>query len=175
MDLRKTLVAALAAVGLSWPVPMAADPVAVRYREGVVHGFLTLRSPEGAITAVGDLTQVAQGDRITSRLVFHFKDGSLQDETAVFSQRAQFRLVSDHLIQKGRAFEQPLDMRIDGQSGQVTVRYLDEDGQEKVENQRLELPPDLANGLIITLLKNVRRAALPATFSYVAATPSHGW
>ena len=62
-------------------------------------------------------------------------------------------------------------MKIDGQSGQVAVRYLDENGQEKVENERLELPPDLANGLIITLLKNVRRNALPATFSYVAATP----
>ena len=37
------------------------------------------------------------------------------------------------------------------------MRNLDEDGQEKIENERLELPPDLANGLIITLLKNVRR------------------
>ena len=101
---------------------------------------------------------------MTSRLVFHFKDGSLQDETAVFTQRGQFRLISDHLVQKGRAFERPLDMQIDGPSGQVTVRYLDEDGQEKIENERLELPPDLANGLIITLLKNVRRAALPADF-----------
>jgi hypothetical protein len=62
-------------------------------------------------------------------------------------------------------------MTIDGQSGQVTVRYLDEDGQEKTESERMELPPDLANGIIITLLKNVRSAALPATFSFVAATP----
>ena len=107
-----------------------------------MHGFLTLRSPEGAIIAGGDLTQVAQGDRVTSRLVFHFKDGSLQDETAVFSQRGHFQLVSDHLVQKGRAFERPLDMRIDGQSGQVTVRYLDEDGQEKTESERMELAPD---------------------------------
>jgi hypothetical protein len=165
------VVAALVGVGLLWPVSVSADPVAVRYREGVVHGFLTLRSATGAILASGDLIQVAQGDRVTSRLVFHFKDGSLQDETAVFSQRGHFRLVSDHLIQKGRAFERPLDMTIDGQIGQVTVKYLDEDGQEKTESERMELPPDLANGMIITLLKNVRRAALPATFSFVAATP----
>jgi hypothetical protein len=171
MDLRNLLVAVLAGVGLLCPAPTSADPVAVRYREGVVHGFLALRSTEGALLASGDLTQVAQGDRVTSRLVFHFKDGSLQDETAVFTQRGQFRLISDHLVQKGRAFERPLDMRIDGPSGQVTVRYLDEDGQEKIENERLELPPDLANGLIITLLKNVRRATMPATFSFVAATP----
>jgi hypothetical protein len=171
MDPRNLLVAVLAGVGLLSPAPAPADPIAVRYREGVVHGFLVLRSPEGAILASGDLTQLAQGDRVTTRLVFHFKDGSLQDETAIFTQRGQFRLISDHLVQKGRAFERPLDLRIDGASGQVTVRYLDEDGQEKVENERLELPPDLANGLIITLLKNVRGAALPATFSFVAATP----
>jgi hypothetical protein len=137
----------------------------------VVHGFLTLRAADGAIVASGDLVQVAQGDRVTSRLVFRFKDGSIQDETAVFSQREHFQLVSDHLVQKGRAFERPLDMTIDRQSGQVTVRYLDEDGQEKTESERMELPPDLANGVLVTLLKNVRRAALPATFSFVAATP----
>ena len=28
----------------------------------------------------------------------------------------------------------------------------------------MDLPPDLANGVLITLLKNVRRAALPANF-----------
>jgi hypothetical protein len=169
MDLRSLLAAVLAGVGFL--SPLSADPVAVRYREGVVHGFLTLRSPEGAIIAGGDLTQMAQGDRVTSRLVFHFKDGSLQDETAVFSQRGRFQLVSDHLVQKGRAFERPLDMKIDRQSGRVTVRYLDEDGQEKVETEQLDLPLDLANGLIITMLKNVRHAELPATFSFVAATP----
>jgi hypothetical protein len=171
MDVRNTWVPALACGAILWCAPISADPVQVHYREGVVHGFLTLRSPEGAITAVGDLTQVAYGDRVTSRLVFHFKDGSLQDETAVFSQRGEFRLVSDHLVQKGRAFERPIDMKIDRPRGEVTVRYLDEDGQEKVDNERLELPPDLANGLIITLLKNVRRTALPASVSYVAATP----
>ena len=171
MDVMKRWVPALACGAILWSASLSADPVPVRYREGVVHGFLTLRSSDGAILAAGDLIQVVRGERVTTRVTFHFKDGSVQDETALFSQRGQFRLISDHLVQKGRAFERPLDMNIDGLSGQVTVRYLDEDGQEKVENEHLELPPDLANGLIITLLKNVRRAALPATFAYVAATP----
>ena len=42
---------------------------------------------------------------------------------------------------------------------------------QKFEDERLELPADLANGLIITLLKNVRPAALPPSLSFVAATP----
>jgi hypothetical protein len=129
--------------------------VAVRYAEGLVHGFLILRTLDGTALADGDLIQTARCDRVTSRLIFHFKDGSIQDETAVYSQRQRFRLMTDHLVQKGPTFPQPLDMSIDGASGRVTVRYTDE-GKEKVETERLDVPPDLANGLILTLLKNVQ-------------------
>ena len=66
---------------------LLAQPVAVRYAEGIVHGFLSLRTTDGELVANGDLIQVARGDRVTSRLVFRFKDGSLHDETSVFSQR----------------------------------------------------------------------------------------
>lgn len=153
------------------PSTPAADPVAVRHVEGLVRGFLALRTIDGRPVATGDLIQNARGDRVTSRLVFHFKDGSTHDETAVFSQRGHFRLITDHLVQKGPAFEPPLEMRIDRQKGQVSVLYKDDDGADKAEVERLELPPDLANGLIITLLKNVRRSALPTKVSFVAPTP----
>jgi hypothetical protein len=79
--------------------------------------------------------------------------------------------VSDHLAQKGPTFPQPLDMTINASTGQVTVRYTDEHGQQRVESEHLDLPPDLANGLIPTLMKNVRHNALPKTLSLVAATP----
>lgn len=72
------------------------------------------------------------------------------DETAVFSQQQQFRLISDHLVQKGPSFPRPIDMTIDTLKGQVTVRYADDHGQTKVESEHLDLPPDLANGLIVT-------------------------
>jgi len=35
----------------------------------------------------------------------------------------------------------------------------------------MELPDDLANGIIIALLKNIKPDAPPASFSFVAATP----
>jgi hypothetical protein len=95
----------------------------------------------------------------------------VHDETAVFSQQRQFRLISDHLVQKGPVFPVPLDMSIDGASGQVTVRYANEHGEQKQESERLSLPPDLANGLVPTLLKNVRPDAPPKSFSLIAATP----
>jgi hypothetical protein len=152
------------------PATASPEPVAVRFMEGLVHGFLSLRAPDGAVLASGDLIQIARGDRVTSRLVFRFKDGSSHDETAVFSQRGHFRLLTNRLIQKGPAFGRPLDMTIDTGTRQVTVRYMD-DGKEKTEAEQLDLPPDLANGMIITLLKNVRPGALPKSLSLVVATP----
>jgi len=163
-------VVSLVALAVSRPGVASAEPVAVRQVEGLVHGFLVLRSSEGAVLASGDLIQVARGNRVTSRLVFHFKDGSLHDETAVFSQAGHFQLLSDHLVQRGAAFERPLDMTIDRRRGRVTVRYTD-DGKEKVEVEQMELPLDLANGMIITLLKNVRPDVLPPSVSFIAATP----
>jgi hypothetical protein len=161
----------LTAVALLRAGAPSADVVAVRYVEGVVHGFLVLKSTDGSVLGSGDLIQVAAGSRVTTRLLFHLKDGSTNDETAVFTQRGQFRLVSDHLVQKGPLFERPLDMMIDVASGQVTVRYTNDHGEEKTEAEHMELPPDLANGLIIPLLKNVHHNSFPPNVSFVAATP----
>jgi hypothetical protein len=72
---RGTLI--LTVVALVCGVTLCADTVSVRHTEGIVHGFLALRTLDGTTIADGDLIQHAQGDRVTSRLVFHFKDGSL--------------------------------------------------------------------------------------------------
>src|SRR5258708_7553514 len=99
-----------AIVALVFSCGLAAEPVTVRFTEGLVRGFLSLRTLDGTRVADGDLIQRAQGDRVTTRLVFRFKDGSLRDETSVFSQRGTFRLISSHLVQKGPSFPQPLEM-----------------------------------------------------------------
>ncbi len=158
--------AAALSAGALW-----AEPVAVRYAEGLVHGFLVLRTLEGATLAEGDLIQVARGDRVTSRVVFHFKDGSLHDETVVFSQRHTFRLISYHLVQKGPAFPHPMDVSVDASTRQFTVHYTDDDGKEKVLTDQLKLPLDLANGMVPTLLKNFPPNVPLMTVSMVAATP----
>jgi hypothetical protein len=161
----------LACAVLLQPVVLPAAPVAVRHLEGLVHGFLVLRTLEGDILADGDLIQVAHGDRVTSRLVFHFKDGSIHDETAVFSQRRNFRLLSDHLVQKGPAFQHPIEVSIDGSTGQVTVHDPNDDGKQKVATDHFDLPSDVANGLVLTLLKNIRSDAPHTKVSMVVFTP----
>jgi hypothetical protein len=145
--------------------------VMVRHAEGLVHGFLVLRSIDGKTIADGDLTQTAEGDRVTSKLDFHFKDGSSRTEVVVFSQSHNFRLLTDHVIEKGPAFKLAMETSIDASTGEVSVRYKDKDGQEKVESERLDLPANIANGLIFTLLKDIDPTAPQTTLSMVAATP----
>ena len=150
---------------------LSASTIAVRYKEGLVHGFLVLSTLDGTPIAEGDLTQVPEGNHITSRLIFHFKDGSRSEETAIFSQRGYFRLLSYHLVQKGPAFQHATEISITPSKGEVTVNYTDDDGKEKVLNERLKLPPDLANGLVLTLLKNLGPAPPPLEVSMVVAAP----
>ncbi len=163
--------AAIAAVlSLVAGVAVHGEPVEVRYPEGLVHGFLDLRTLDGTTIASGDLIQVPRGSEVTTRLTFRFKDGSLHDETAVFSQRREFRLIRDRLVQKGPSFPRAIDMSIDAASGLVTVRYS-ENGKEKEDSERLPIPRDVANGLVPVLLKNVRPNAPPASFSFIVPTP----
>jgi len=156
--------------GLFCAAALQGEPVATRHTEGIVHGFLILRTLDGTAIADGDLIQNVQGDRATTRLVFRFRDGSVHDETTVFTQHREFRLVSDHLVQKGPIFTQPLDLSIDVATGQVVVHYSDH-GEQRIESEHFDLPSDLANGLVLTLLKNVTESAPPKSFSYIAATP----
>jgi hypothetical protein len=147
----------------------AAAQVAVRHTEGDVHGFIVVKTLQGNTLADGDMTQLAHGDRVTARLTVHFKDGSIHDETAVFSERHDFRLLTYHLVQKGSTFPHPIELSIDGSTGQVTVHYTDK-GKEQTSTDRLKLPPGMANGLIPILLKNISDSG-PVTVSMVAATP----
>jgi hypothetical protein len=149
-----SLVALLAA--LVTAAPAAAEPVPVRFLEGVTRGFPALRSADGELLADGDLVQVAHGDRVQSRMVFRFRDGSLYDETVVYSQRDVFRLLTYRIVQRGPSFPETLEAFVDRESRRYHVRYrMDEESAEEVLEGALTLPPDAYNGLLTTLLKNL--------------------
>ncbi len=149
----------------------SAEPIPVRYPEGTLHGFLELRSEDGRLLAVGDLVQNVSGDRVTARLIFHFKDGSVDDETTVFTQHRSFRLITDHHIQKGPFFPQPLDLAIDTRSREVTVRTTGKDGKDEVKTEHLDMPPDLVNGMVSLIIKNLRPDAGDTRVSMLVTTP----
>jgi len=147
----------------------AADPIPVRHLEGVTFGFLTLRNIDGEIIADGYLKQVAKpgSEVITDDLQFHFKDGSLYRDITKFTQRGTFRLISDQVTQEGPSFKQEIRSWIDAASGKVTVRTM-EKGKEKRITKQMNLPPDISNGLLFTLVKSMDPAAPETTVSMVA-------
>src|SRR5881397_3517379 len=64
-----------------------------------------------------------------------------------------------------------MDTLIDTSTGQVKVRYTDDRGKEKVIAQRMKLPPDVANGLLFTLMKDINPRVPRTTVSMLAITP----
>jgi len=148
-----------------------AAPIAVRYQEGVVRAFPVLRSIENETLAHSDFVQVARGDQVVTRLVFRFKDGSLHDETVVFSQRGLFTLLSYRLVQRGPSFPETLEAWVDRETGRYEVRYrADEESVEEHVTGNFALPDDTYNGMLSVVVKNLPPGA-GETVSLVAFTP----
>ena len=149
----------------------AADPIHVHHPEGTLHGFLSLTDENGHVLADGDLINIVHGDRVTAHLIFHFKDGSLDEETTVFTQRGVFRLISDHHIQHGPYFPHPLDMAIDVAKGTVTTRTPGKDGKDEVATDHMKIPADLSNGLVTPIVKNLNPDTPQTKVAMIVATP----
>jgi len=157
---------------LLWQRPIAAAPVPVRFAEGSLHGFLVLSTPMDVLIASGDLLQVGRDGEVSSRLVFHFKDGSVFDETVVFTQRDVFTLQSYHLVQRGPVFPEDTEISLERASGKYRVKTrARKDGREKVLDGTLDLPLDAYNGMVLTVVKNLSSGA-GETVHMVAFTPA---
>jgi hypothetical protein len=118
----RLLVCYLVALGIVFsPTQLAARLIPVKHKEETSHGFVVLRSQEGQTLATGDQIQTAEGEHVICEIVLHFADGSIYDDASVFSQNADFRLITDHLRQVGPSFPSLVDVRIDTASGTVKV------------------------------------------------------
>jgi hypothetical protein len=139
-------------------------------KQGSSHGFLLVRSAEGKIIAVGDEINIVTGSEVRSRLVFRFRDGSIDDDVTVFRQGKFLQLVTDHHIQRGPSFPQPMDTTIDVPRSEVTW-HEDKDGKHQVHTDHMDLPADLANGMLAPLIENFPRQAAEMKVSYIAGDP----
>jgi len=138
-----------------------AEPISVRHIQRPMHRFMAARSETGKIIATGEFTQVVQGDEVTMRMIYKFVDGSIDDETTTYRQQGTFRLVRNHHIQKGPFFTKPIDFTVEAATGTVTSRTIDKNGRIHVESKHMDLPEDLANGIVGTLLLNVTHDTKP--------------
>ena len=147
-----------------------AEPVAVRFVEGVTRGFLTVHALDGKSLGQGDISQVAHGGRVESRMVLRFQDGSLHDEQVAFTQDKSFALVSYKLVQKGPSFPEAMEVSLTKATGEYVVRSRKGDKEPQTYRGTLELPPDTYNGLLLTLVRNLPDGQ-SASVHVVAFTP----
>jgi hypothetical protein len=156
---RSFLLAAILAIALGRTA--TAQQIPVRHIQRPMHRFMAARSEDGKTIATGEFSQVVQGDEVTMRMIYRFVDGSIDDEATTYMQQGRFRLVRNHHIQKGPFFTKPIDFTVEAATGIMTSRTVDKDGKIHVENKHMDLPDDLANGFVGTLLLNVPHNTKP--------------
>lgn len=160
------------AVILAVGVVAQGEPITVKHTLGAERGFLVIRSETGKTLGDGELVQYATGDEVHTRLTYRFLDGSVDEETTVFRQHGTFQLVRDQHVQRGPFFKEDTDITVDAPSGMVTVKTTNKKGETKTETNHMDLPNDVANGMVGSLVLNVNR---DAAFSVgMVATTSKG-
>ncbi|MBB5059432.1 hypothetical protein HDF16_004158 [Granulicella aggregans] len=159
MSRNHSLLSAFFAIALN--TAALAEPISVRHIQRPMHRFMVARSEDGKTIASGEFLQSVQGDEVTMRMTYKFVDGSIDDETTTYRQQRTFRLVRNHHIQKGPFFTKPIDFSVEAATGIATSRISDSEGNIHVESKHMDLPPDLANGFVGTLLLNVPHDTAP--------------
>jgi hypothetical protein len=149
---------------------LQAAPVPVRHIQGYFHGFIVLKDLNNKMLARGEVKQFPVGNRLNNILTLRFDDGSINQETAVYSQQHVFRLISYKQVQKGPAFKNAQTLTLDMATGNVNVSVVDSQGKTKEVSQKMALPDDLANGLLPTVLADINPKE-ETILSMVAATP----
>jgi hypothetical protein len=145
---------AVALLAITLGICAPAEQIPVKHLQQPMHRFMTARSEAGKTIARGEFTQAVEGDEVTMRLLYQFQDGSIDDETTTYRQHGTFRLVRNHHIQKGPFFTKSVDYTVEASTGTATSRTTDKNGKVHVESEHIDLPNDLANGFVGTLLLN---------------------
>ena len=153
-----------------------AQTVKPRFPEGTTRGFLVLRSTDDRPVAYGELVSVPKGDLVQSRLLWRFRDGSVQDETTVYGQHPELKLVSYKQTQRGPAFPADVEVSFTRDPGRYEIRRREtkdtakKDAKDEVTSGAIDLPPDVYNGMTLTVLKNLPAGA-SGTGHMLAFTP----
>jgi hypothetical protein len=90
----------------------------------------------------------------------------------VFSQQRVFTMQSYRLVQRGPAFIQDTELSLQRASGKYHMKTrARKDGREEVLNGTLDLPADVYNGMVLTVVKNLPKGGSESVH-VVAFTPA---
>ncbi len=147
-----------------------ADVLHAKYMQGALHAYLLIRSEDGKLIGTGDEINEPVGNAWRTRLSLHFNDGSVDEETTMYVQHTTMHILTDHHVQKGPSFPKPMDMLIDVAKKQVTWHNM-HDGKDEVKVEHMDLPADLANGMLPWVMQNYPKGAEELKVGYVVSTP----
>ena len=105
-------------------------------------------------------------------MVFQFNDGSALEESVVFTEQDVYSMKSYHASRHGPAFTEDVEISLEAATGsyQVTTTAR-KDGHKDSMEGTLELPADVYNGMVLTIVKDLPRGSAQA-IHYVAFTPT---
>jgi hypothetical protein len=170
MERNKFLVVAF--LTISSGIAAQAEQIPVKHAQLPMHSSMVARTETGKIIARVEFTQVVEGDEVTMHLTYHFLDGSIDDETTTYRQQGTFRLVRNHHMEQGPFFPRPVDFAVEATTGMATSRTADWMGKIQVESAHIDLPDDLANGFVGTVLLNVAHDTKPFRVGILAPVGS---
>jgi hypothetical protein len=170
MERNKFLVVAF--LTISSGIAAQAEQIPVKHAQLPMHSSMVARTETGKIIARVEFTQVVLGDEVTMHLTYHFLDGSIDDEATTYRQQGTFRLVRNHHMEQGPFFPRPVDFAVEATTGMATSRTADWMGKIQVESAHIDLPDDLANGFVGTVLLNVAHDTKPFRVGILAPVGS---
>jgi len=144
----------------------------VQHNQTLMHQLMDARSEDGKLLGHAEFRQTVVGNEVTMRLTYRFLDGSIDDEVTTYRQSGTFQLVRDQHIQKGPFFTRPVDFTVDGTTQTATTITTDKKGALHTSTEHIDLPKDLSNGFVGTLLVNVPKNV--RTFRVSLLVPVNG-
>jgi hypothetical protein len=131
----KPRAAVLAAAAL---LSAGAGAVPLRYPQGDLHGFPSMRDTKGNLIALGELTQKLLGDHLVVHAVWRFRDGRIAEEDARMRTGGELQQESFAWLERREGAELRR-IEVDFRSGRATVAHGGGGKQEHWE-AKLDLP-----------------------------------
>jgi len=89
----------------------------------------------------------------------------------MYVEERVYTLRSYRLVQRGPTFPSDMEISLERGTGKYRVKTKDhKDGRERTLEGTIDLPPDVYNGMILTVVKDLSKGAAE-TVHYVAFTP----
>ena len=151
------------------------EPIRLEWEEGEVAGTTLIYEP-GGDEPIGtvEYQQTRQGDRLKTRRVSHFRDGSSDEDVAEARVDGMLEAISGRTIIRDEKGEIVVRMSIDVAAQRLKAEWRDEDGERHTMDEEADLPKSTYWGpLVHIVLKNfdANEERGRVVFHTVAPTP----